>query len=122
MKKIYSIALLFFFTAGIAKFSGYYDSATGTNYTLKTQLYNIIKGMLTTDMVDYIPSTNRCGSFLRNDGTILDMYSENPNATDPYNYSTNSTQRCGNYSTEEIAIIESISYRNQHLTQRPNGF
>jgi hypothetical protein len=50
--------------------------------------------MLTTDMVDYIPSTNRLmWIILRNDGTILDMYSENPNATDPYNYSTNSTQK-----------------------------
>jgi hypothetical protein len=55
---------------------------------------------MTTDMVDYIPSTNRLmDHFTKNDGTILDMYSENPNATDSYNYSTNS-QRCGNYSTE----------------------
>jgi endonuclease I len=28
------------------------------------------------------------------------MYSEKPNGTDPYNYSTGSTQRCGNYSAE----------------------
>jgi hypothetical protein len=59
--------LPYYFSLRLAlhKFSGYYDSATGTNYTLKTQLYNII-AMLTTDMVDYIPSTNRLmGSFLR---------------------------------------------------------
>jgi hypothetical protein len=38
--------LPYYFSLRLAlhKFSGYYDSATGTNYTLKTQLYNIIKG------------------------------------------------------------------------------
>jgi hypothetical protein len=34
----------YFFTAGIAQILRLLCSATGTNYTLKTQLYNIIKG------------------------------------------------------------------------------
>jgi endonuclease I/chitodextrinase len=103
MKQIYSIALLLFFTAGIAQIpAGYYDSATGTNYALKTQLYNIIKGHADNGYggLYTIYQSSDVDHFYENDGTILDMYSENPNATDPYNYSTNSTQRCGNYSTE----------------------
>jgi hypothetical protein len=46
--------------------------------------------------------------FYENDGTILDMYSENPNATDPYNYSTNSTQDVGIIQLKEIAYREHI--------------
>ena len=42
MKKIYSALLLLFVTAAIAQIpSGYYNTATGTGYTLKTQLYNL---------------------------------------------------------------------------------
>ena len=45
MKQIYSLLFLFLFTAGFAQApTGYYTTATGSGYTLKTQLYNIIKG------------------------------------------------------------------------------
>jgi endonuclease I/chitodextrinase len=103
MKQIYSIALLLFFTAGIAQIpAGYYDSATGTNYTLKTELYNIIKGH-TDNGYGGLYTTYQSSDvdhFYENDGTVLDMYSENPSGSDAYNYSTGSTQRCGNYSAE----------------------
>ncbi len=81
---------------------GYYSTATSTGYTLKTQLYNIIKGH--TDQgyaglyVTY--ETSDIDSFYENDGTVLDMYSENPTSVDPYNYSISSAQRCGTYSKE----------------------
>ncbi|KQO25094.1 endonuclease I [Flavobacterium sp. Leaf82] len=103
MKKNYSLLLLIFVTFGFAQIpSGYYNTATGTGYTLKTQLYNIIKdhtnngyaGLYTTYQ------TSDVDNFYENDGTVLDMYSENPSGTDPYNYSTGTTQRCGNYSAE----------------------
>lgn len=103
MKQIYSIALLLFFTAGIAQIPpGYYDSATSTSYTLKTQLYNIIKGHTDNGYAGLytIYQASDVDHFYENDGTVLDMYSEKPSATDPYNYSTGSTQRCGNYSAE----------------------
>lgn len=82
--------------------AGYYSTATGTGYTLKTQLFNIIKdhtdngyaGLYTTYQ------TSDRDYFYENDGTILDMYSENPTGIDPYTYSAGTTQRCGNYSTE----------------------
>ncbi len=60
--------------------AGYYNTATGSGYTLKTQLFNIIKvsndrgysGLYTTYL------TSDIDSFYENDGTMLDMYSENP--------------------------------------------
>ena len=84
MKKNYFLLLLFLTTIGFAQIpSGYYSTATGTGYTLKTQLYNIIKdhtnngyaGLYTTYQ------TSDVDNFYENDGTILDMYSENPSGT-----------------------------------------
>lgn len=82
--------------------AGYYSAATGTGYILKTQLYNIIKGH-TDNNYDGLYITYQTSDrdyFYENDGTILDMYSENPTVTDPYNFSAASTQRCGNYAKE----------------------
>jgi hypothetical protein len=44
--------------------------------------------------------TSDIDKFYENDGSVLDMYSENPAGVDPYNYSITATQRCGNYSNE----------------------
>ncbi|MGE6356189.1 endonuclease [Flavobacterium sp. NPDC079362] len=103
MKKNYSLLLLLFVTVGFSQIpSGYYNTATGTGYTLKTQLYNIIKGHTDNGYAGLYTTyqTSDVDNFYENDGTVLDMYSENPSGTDPYNYSTGSTQRCGNYSAE----------------------
>ena len=35
------------------------------------------------------------GNNYENDGTILDMYSENPSGSDPYNF-THGNNQCGN--------------------------
>lgn len=60
---------------------GYYNTATGTGYTLKTQLSVIITnnsidrgygGLYTTYL------TSDVDSYYENDGTMLDMYTENP--------------------------------------------
>lgn len=112
MKKNYYLLLLFLTTIGFAQIpSGYYSTATGTGYTLKTQLYNIIKdhtnngyaGLYTTYQ------TSDVDNFYENDGTILDMYSENPSGTDPYTYTTGTTQRCGSYS------VEGDCYNREHI-------
>jgi endonuclease I len=103
MKKKYSLLLLLFVTVSFAQIpSGYYSTATGTGYTLKTQLYNIIKGQTDNGYAGLYTTyqTSDVDNFYENDGTVLDMYSENPSGTDPYNYSIGSTQRCGNYSAE----------------------
>ncbi|MHC0447696.1 endonuclease [Flavobacterium sp. 3-218] len=112
MKKNYYLLLLLFTAIGFAQIpSGYYNTATGTGYTLKTQLYNIIKdhtnngyaGLYTTYL------TSDVDSFYENDGTILDMYSENPSGSDPYTYTTGTTQRCGSYS------VEGDCYNREHI-------
>ncbi|WP_316633420.1 endonuclease [uncultured Flavobacterium sp.] len=112
MKKLYSFLLLFAFTATFAQIpSGYYSTATGTGYTLKTQLYNIIKGHTDNGYAGLYTTyqTSDVDNFYENDGTVLDMYSENPAGTDPYNYSTGSTQRCGSYS------VEGDCYNREHI-------
>jgi endonuclease I/chitodextrinase len=99
---------LLFFTLLISLYSfsqiplGYYSTATGTGYVLKTQLFNIIKGHTDNGYAGlYVTyQTSDRDYFYENDGTILDMYSENPTGIDPYTYSAGTTQRCGNYSSE----------------------
>lgn len=112
MKKVYSALLLLFFTVGIAQIpSGYYTTATGTGYTLKTQLYNIIKGHTDNGYAGLytIYQTSDRDYYYENDGTILDMYSEKPSGTDPYSYSAETTQRCGTYS------VEGDCYNREHI-------
>jgi len=109
MKYLYTLLLLIVSTTTFAQIpAGYYNSATGTGYTLKTQLHNIIDnhndqgynamdGFISTYERDYYYDSN--GS-----STILDIYSEIPNdgnntPNDPYSY-TPTTDECGNYNSE----------------------
>jgi endonuclease I len=75
MKKNYFFALLFVFSLGFAQApANYYNSATGTGYALKTQLYNIIK-----DHVDQGYAglyTTYQTSDVRSTGKVWDMYSD----------------------------------------------
>ncbi|HEX8574915.1 MAG TPA: endonuclease, partial [Flavobacterium sp.] len=115
MKKIYSISLLLFSFISIAQPpAGYYSTATGTGYTLKTQLKTII----TNGHVDrgygalWTLYTNTAfrDNYYENDGSLLDLYSENPIGSDPYTYSSTSGQ-CGSggYSNEGDC------YNREHL-------
>ena len=94
---------------------GYYNSATGTGYTLKTQLYQIIKGhqamsygnlwtLYTTNPQAY----NDNWYDPTDSNKILDVYSENPNGPDPYTY-TPGTNQCGNYNGEGVC------YNREHI-------
>lgn len=108
MKRIlYSLILSIVFINAFAQIpAGYYNTATGTGATLKSQLKTIITnghidngysglwaGYQTTDR------DNIAISGYENDNTILDIYSENPNGTDPYSYNY-STGQCGSYNSE----------------------
>lgn len=99
------LLLLFAFLCSMHGFaqipSGYYNTATGTGYTLKTQLYNIIKGHTDKGYAGLWTtySTSDRDNQYENDNTIIDVYSENPTGTDPYNFAY-STGQCGTYSTE----------------------
>lgn len=81
--------------------AGYYSTATGTGYTLKTQLYNKIKGHTNKGYAGLWTTyaTSDRDNQYENDNTIFDYYSENPTGTDPviFAYSTN---QCGTYTTE----------------------
>lgn len=112
MKKIY--LLLSFLCAAVAFAqppAGYYNSANSTGYALKTQLYNIIKnhndrgysGLYTT----YLTSDK--DFFYENDGTMLDVYSENPTGTEcAFTYGTGQddgtlgNNECERYNREHL--------------------
>lgn len=110
-KLLYTFIFLATATAFAQIPAGYYDSATGTGYTLKTQLFQIINTSddgLSTEYFHTDQGYNAMDGFItqydidnyyENDNTILDPYSENPNGTDPYTF-TPSTDECGNYSSE----------------------
>ena len=90
--------------------TGYYSTATGTGYTLKTQLYNKIKGH--TDkgyngLWTTYATSDRDKQY-ENDNSIIDIYSENPTGVDPYKY-TLTTNQCGTYS------VEGNCYNREHI-------
>ncbi|MBH0057712.1 endonuclease [Pseudoalteromonas sp. SWXJZ94C] len=82
--------------------TGYYVTTQGlTGYTLKTELYNIIKDHNAqgySAIWNFYDSSAR-DKYFENDNSILDMYSEKPNGTDSYNYTAVSDQ-CGTYNSE----------------------
>ncbi|NRA91562.1 MAG: hypothetical protein HRU26_02585, partial [Psychroserpens sp.] len=96
MKYFYSL-LITFITLNLSAQvpAGYYDHATGTGYTLKTQLKRIINDVddpeinnsvevehdvQTYNSLDPFFATNERDFYYETNGsnTILDMYSENP--------------------------------------------
>ncbi|QTV05326.1 endonuclease [Faecalibacter bovis] len=114
-KSIFSILLL---NLGFSVFAqipqGYYDAATGTSYTLKTQLHEIIKtnhvDRTYNGLKDLYKSTDPLNGFrdkyYENDNTVLDIYSENPTGRDPYNYipgdNLGAGQEGGGYNREHL--------------------
>jgi endonuclease I/chitodextrinase len=90
--------------------AGYYASATGTGYVLKTQLFNKIKSHTNNTYaglwITY--STSDRDLFYENDNSVLDIYSEKPSATDPYVYNY-SLDQCGSY------ISEGNCYNREHI-------
>jgi len=92
--------------------SNYYNTANGlTGYALKSQLRAIITNGHINRGYDNLYNgyqTTDTDHYYENDGTVLDMYSENPNGQDPYNY-THNNNKCGNYSNEGDC------YNREHL-------
>jgi endonuclease I len=118
MKRNYFVLLLLSTVLGFAQVpTGYYDSATGTGYVLKTQLKDIISNdniVIGTQGYANLYITYQTSDrdyFYENDGTILDMYSEKPSGADAYNFSADATQRCSNAPFE----TEGICYNREHI-------
>ncbi len=117
MKQFYILVfLLFTFTSYSQIPSGYYDYATGTGYTLKTQLKKIIDDVDDAEINNTVEDQHNPQTYNALDGfnatyerdlyydagqanTILDIYSENPTGSDPYTF-TPTIDECGNYSGE----------------------
>ena len=78
--------------------SGYYDNAEGkTGTALKAALHEIIKDH---DEISYQKIWNAFQyTDLKSNGTIWDMYSDNPNGQPPYEF-TYSSDQCGGYEGE----------------------
>jgi endonuclease I/chitodextrinase len=112
-RTLFSLLLTFVFINAFAQIpTGYYDGTTGlTGAALKSKLNLII----TNGHVDHgygglwtgYQTTDR-DYYYENDGTILDIYSENPTGTDPYTF-TYSTNQCGSYT------VEGNCYNREHV-------
>jgi len=90
----------------------YYDGTAGlSGIDLKNKLNQIItnghQAKTYSGLWTAFETTDR-DYFYENDGTILDIYSENPASADPYNYVLN-VKRCGNYS------VEGDCYNREHI-------
>lgn len=114
MKKLFTFFLLTaLFSSSLAQAPAtYYNGTAGlTGAALKTKLHQIIStgamdngyGGLWTAY-----ATTDIDLFYENDGTIFDMYSENPTGPDPYNF-TLGTDQCGQYS------VEGDCYNREHI-------
>ena len=81
--------------------ANYYNSAAGLNGdALRLALFNIIKNH---NSQSYGNLWNNFATTDKQPGTnlIWDIYSDNPNGTNPYNYTYGSDQ-CGNYNAENV--------------------
>jgi len=126
MKGIFTLFFLFCFAISFSQApSGYYDDAQGlTGFELKTALKNIIddiadgNGQPVHNPQDYsdldlaypMPNSGFIDVYgdYDNDGFLLDIYSENPSGTDPYNHVLVEDE-CGNYNGEGVC------YNKEHL-------
>ena len=111
MKKLLLLFYFISFTIYSQIPAGYYSTATGSGYTLKTQLYNIIKDHTDNGYTPGLWETYQTSDIDRNyegDGTIMDIYSENPTGPDPYNF-TVTTNQCGTYA------VEGDCYNREHI-------
>lgn len=103
---------LFLSTSSYASAERYYDSAIGlTKFELKTKLSQIVstghKDQGYSALYNYYFISDRDQTY-ENDGSILDIYSENPRGVDPYNFKT-VKDRCGAYK------VESDCFNREHL-------
>lgn len=94
--------------------AGYYDNAAGlTGANLKTALKTIItnghaSGISYNQLWNAYATTD-IDQHYENDGTILDIYSENPTSSDPYNYTFSSSQCSGSNGPEGFC------YNREHI-------
>ena len=121
MKKNFTLITLLSFVVGFAQIPpGYYSTATDTGYLLKTQLYNIIKGHTDRTYAGLYTTylTSDKDFYYENNGTLLDMYTENPTGSEcEFTYGINQddgtlgTSECQRYNREHL-IPQSVFSSN----------
>lgn len=106
-------ALLIFSGGGIIAQvpATYYNSAIGlTGSALKQELHDITTSEHSPVSYDYLWTSFQStdvDNYYESDGTVMDMYSENPSAADPYNFNYTGDQ-CGTY------VAEGGCYNREH--------
>lgn len=126
-------ATFLFSVAAVAQIpNGYYDKTEGKEgFELKTKLYEIIgnfNGRSYNDLRDLYKSTHPTNGFrdryYEKDNTVLDVYSENPDGVDPYNFNPESAMGSGanegNAFNREHLIPQ--SYFKEKLPMRADAF
>lgn len=112
MKRIYTFILTILVLNSFGQIpAGYYDSANGkTGSELKTALYNIIKDHTVLDYGDLWTAyyNTDVDTYYENDGSVLDIYSENPSGSDPYNFVFGDDQDNG------TSVPEGERYNREH--------
>lgn len=113
MKKMTLLFTFFSFTLLHAQIpTGYYDQATGSGYELKNNLSTIITRNYNqktyNDLWTLYGNNAFKDQWYENDMTIMDIYSENPSGSDPYNFTYN-TDKCGSYR------VEGDCYNREHI-------
>ena len=116
MKKNFTLLLVLTSFLVLAQPPGYYTTATGTGYVLKTNLKNIIDNNTnsngTADYGDlWILYTNTAfrDNYYENNGSLLDIYSEKPAGPDSYEF-TSASQQCG----RSTPSTEGNCYNREH--------
>ena len=120
MKKIYALIVLLSSFIGIAQIpTGYYNTATGSGYILKTNLKTIISNdNIVTGTTGYGNLWTLYANELRdnfteydNDGYLFDIYTEKPGGgnNDPYNFTSTAQQDSGSN------CAEGGCYNREHL-------
>jgi endonuclease I len=135
IKKNLKLLLLSFALSSIACAqvpNGYYDSAEGLEgFELKTALHNIIKNFDDQSYAalrDLYASNNAKNGFKDKyyefDNSVLDIYSENPDNSDPYNYNPNSPMGSGANEGDAFNREHLIpqSYFNEGYPMRADAF
>ena len=121
MKKKFTLITLLSFFVGFAQIPpGYYSTAVDTGYLLKTELYNIIKGHTDRTYAGLYTTylTSDKDFYYENNGTLLDMYTENPTGSEcEFTYGINQddgtlgTSECQRYNREHL-IPQSVFSSN----------
>ena len=120
MRKFFTLLLAVGITSSLVAQipAGYYNGTNGlSGYELKTKLNSIISNG-TLDLgygaLWKTYATSDVDTYYENNGTLLDMYSENPTGPDAYEYIIGSVANGGNQCGSANQNVEGFCYNREH--------